>query len=68
MQRPTNEEIMIALCCGAKCQKGLNTGYCHRWDFDQETKRIRALLDQTGLSEQNVSIISVESSTSTAAS
>jgi hypothetical protein len=46
MRRPTDEQIMVALCCGAKCLRGPNTGYCHRWDFDQETKRIRALLDR----------------------
>jgi hypothetical protein len=59
MQRPTDEQIMIALCCGAKCQKGMNTGLCHRWDFDQETKRIRALLDRAGLSDEDVVIVPV---------
>ena len=39
---------MRALCCGEKCAVGLNTGYCHRWDFTSEAARIRALLDQYG--------------------
>ena len=34
--------------CG-KCAVGLNTGYCHRWDFTSEAARIRALLDQYGM-------------------
>jgi hypothetical protein len=44
MERPTDDQILTALCCGPKCV-GPNTGYCHRWDFTTELKRIRALLD-----------------------
>jgi hypothetical protein len=46
MHHPTDEEIMRALCCNGKCTVGPNTGYCHRWDFLQETARIRALLNR----------------------
>jgi hypothetical protein len=44
MERPTDDQILTALCCGPKCV-GPNTGYCHRWDFTTELTRIRALLD-----------------------
>lgn len=40
--RPSDEEIMIALCCGEACRRG---EYCHRLDFASEAKRVRALLD-----------------------
>jgi hypothetical protein len=40
----TDEQIMLALCCGVKCERG--KGYCHRWDFETEAKRIGALLDK----------------------
>jgi len=43
MKRPTDDQILTALCCGPKC--GRNTGYCHRWDFTTELRRVRALLD-----------------------
>jgi len=49
MRHPIDDEIMRALCCGGKCAVGLNTGYCHRWDFTSEVARIRALLDQYGM-------------------
>ena len=45
-QRPTDDQIMRALCCGEKCKPGPNTGLCHRWDFMEETKRVRALLNR----------------------
>jgi hypothetical protein len=45
MKRPTDDQILTALCCGPKCKAGLNTGYCHRWDFTTELTRVRALLD-----------------------
>jgi hypothetical protein len=44
MLRPTDDEIAVALCCGEKCAVGPNTGKCHRWDFDSEVARVRALL------------------------
>jgi hypothetical protein len=43
MKRPTDDQILTALCCGPKCKP--NTGYCHRWDFTTERTRVRALLD-----------------------
>jgi hypothetical protein len=43
MKRPTDDQILTALCCGPKCTP--NTGYCHRWDFTTELTRVRALLD-----------------------
>lgn len=46
---PTDEEIMIALCCGARCKLGPNTGRCHRYDFDSEVKKIRALLNDVAM-------------------
>ena len=45
MKRPTDDQILTALCCGPKCKVGPNTGYCHRWDFTTELTRVRALLD-----------------------
>ena len=45
MKRPTDNQILTALCCGSKCKVGPNTGYCHRWDFSTELMRLRALLD-----------------------
>jgi hypothetical protein len=47
--RPTDDEIMRALCFGAECAVGpKSTGYCHRWDFASEAVRIRAMLDRYG--------------------
>ena len=46
MRRPTDDEIMRALCCGGKCAVGPNTGLCHQWDFTNEAARIRALLER----------------------
>jgi hypothetical protein len=43
MNRPTDEEIMRALCCGGKCE--CEYGYCHAYDFKTEAKRVRALLE-----------------------
>jgi hypothetical protein len=48
MKRPTDDQILTALCCGPKCKVGPNTGYCHRWDFPTELTRVRALLDNMG--------------------
>ena len=45
MKRPTDDQILTALCCGPKCKVGPNTGYCHRWDFTTELTRVCALLD-----------------------
>ena len=45
MRRPTDDEIARALCCGDKCAVGPNTGKCHRWDFETEVARVRALLE-----------------------
>jgi hypothetical protein len=45
MKRPTDDQILTALCCGPKCKAGPNTGCCHRWDFTTELTRVRALLD-----------------------
>jgi hypothetical protein len=50
MKNPTDTEIMRALCCGEKCKLGPNTGYCHAFDFVEETRRIRALLERTASS------------------
>jgi hypothetical protein len=46
MRRPSDDEIMRALCCDGKCAVGPNTGRCHRLDFAGEAARIRALLDR----------------------
>lgn len=45
LKRPTDDQILTALCCGPKCEVGPNTGYCHQWDFSTELMRLRALLD-----------------------
>jgi hypothetical protein len=42
----TVEQIMVALCCGTKCKPGKNTGLCHRFDFENEAKRVKALMDE----------------------
>jgi hypothetical protein len=52
MQRPTDDQIMRALCCGGECVVGPFTTHCHRWDFVNEMARIRALLEQAGHEEQ----------------
>lgn len=46
MRVPTDDEIARFLCCGKKCEKGPNTGFCHRWDFVTETAKVRALLEE----------------------
>lgn len=44
--RPSDEQIMMALCCGGQCKRDQNCiGYCHRFDFEHEAKRIQALLE-----------------------
>ena len=53
-ERPTDDQIMRALCCGEKCKPGPSTGLCHRWDFTDETKRIRALLDRVTVKKTEV--------------
>ena len=52
MKRPTDDQILTALCCGPKCEPSTGDGrqraddrYCHRWDFTTELTRVRALLD-----------------------
>lgn len=50
MRIPTDEEIMIALCCGEHCRRNGDT-YCHRFDFEREAERIRALLEREDYSE-----------------
>lgn len=51
-QRLTDDQIMRALCCGEKCKPGPSTGLCHRWDFIEETKRVRALLDRLNAAKE----------------
>ena len=52
MKRPTDDQILTALCCGPKCEPHTGHGrqragdrYCHRLDFTTELTRVRALLD-----------------------
>ena len=44
MGRITDDQIAMALCCGEACSAGPNTGLCHKWDFNNEVKRVRDLL------------------------
>ena len=46
MGRPTDDEIMRALCCGGDCLAGPYVAHCHRWDFVTEVRRVRELLDR----------------------
>jgi hypothetical protein len=45
MRRIDDETILVALCCGRKCERGKNTGLCHRWDFVNEARRIKVMLN-----------------------
>jgi hypothetical protein len=50
------EQIMVALCCGEKCKPGPNTGLCHRFDFENEAKKIMALLDKLDLLKEKADV------------
>jgi hypothetical protein len=50
------EQIMVALCCGEKCKPGPNTGLCHRFDFENEAKRVMALLDKLEQGKPNTTV------------
>lgn len=52
MPKPSDIEIMTALCCGERC---LHDGMCHRGDFLSETRRINDLLERCEAREEEKS-------------
>jgi len=46
MRHIDDDYIARMMCCGGKCEVGVNTGLCHRWDFASEVRKVRALLEE----------------------
>ncbi len=46
IRKPTDNELLTALCCGEECRAEAMKQPCHRWDFIGEARRVLALFNR----------------------